>query len=138
MAASSPVLGVLLIGVAGVAIIGALLAVDSDVETMPDNAVLLYRPESNTYASPPCILAGTTDEVFAHVSRDANGHLIEVQPVLGEAVVIEAREVRQRHATPDPVCLSEGGFLGAGQSPIGRLVGRQVQSRWDADGEWRW
>ena len=110
-----------LIAVAGSGI--ALLAIGfglipSTVQA-PGTAVVLVKPTSKTYYSPPCL----------------------PHPV-GEGYTTLSNAKRLGFA-PDRKCRAAGGFTQKGRSPVGALLEKAglvkpLPSRWNSGGSWNW
>ena len=111
------------------------------IEYAPPNATVVYKPDTGTFATPPCILKSKVDTDFAFYKRDKNGKLLDFE-FLPKVVIIRLDEARSQSGKIDPVCQDEDGLFGV-RAPLWRqylfyLFSEKPQSRWDAEGNWRW
>ena len=119
----------------------------SVVKTAPLNASVLVSYERGTYASPPCIFAGSTDAVYISNLEDARSG--KAKPVLGKNVDAHTIEqVRQLQSLtnetqailkPDLTCTNADGFVQHGSWLWMTFVELGLaSSRWNENGDWAW
>ena len=111
------------VGVAA-AIIIYLFSVVGTAEMAPPQAIVLDDARARTFTTPACATARPADA-----------------PVLVRTTM---RAAQAQGHVPDPECWRSGGFLGRSSSRLQQLLltlhldRGSRESRWRADGSWRW
>ncbi len=101
-----------------------LFSIIGTAELAPEHAIVLDDVRARTFTTPACATARPDDA-----------------PVLARTTLGAAKA---RGHVPEPECWQSGGFLGTGSSRLKQLLVRlgldrgARESRWRADGSWRW
>jgi hypothetical protein len=111
------------VGVVAVLVI-YLLSVVGTAEMAPPHAIVLDDARAGTFTTPACATARPADAP--------------------DLVRTTMRAAQAQGHVPDPECWRSGGFLGRGSSRLQQLLVTlhldrgSRESRWRADGSWRW
>lgn len=113
------------------AILGGFIFLGSSIsETIPSHAIVITNGLSEKFASPPCVINGTTDGPYASEAGDK----FQMLPTVVDMKYLEARKLGFKR---DEACDRAKGFEGYSQNAVMHLIW-PAKSRWAEDGDWRW
>ncbi len=125
-----------------VVILSVVLTSCSVSEHMPDRAELIIDEEYKTYASPPCVIYGTTERDLVENPTDAKdpGKKLMLKSYAEVTTVgdLRARRKTEKGWRPDEKCRDASGFFSKEVSFLTWMFGQEKKSRWTPEGDWRW
>ena len=125
----------ILVAIVLVALFGYMSLGIKSTATAPDNATVVADYVDKIYASPPCIINGTTDREYIENADAVRNDQANAEPVFS-ADVISIGEARAEGYRPDKACADADGFVHS-RALLLSILGL-TSDRWTDDGGWRW